>query len=140
MNNNFLTFIKENKNIKKAAILVAVGIILIFISSSLGGETAEKTSELTLDEYKARLEEDIASICSDVDGVGKCRVFITLERGEQNTYKGSSVIETKPPKVLGVTVVCRGADSDCVRGELTDMLTALFDIGANRVAILKLNS
>lgn len=140
MNNNFLTFIKKNKNIKKAAILIAVGIILIFISSSFGGETVEKTSELTLDEYKARLEEDIASICSDVDGVGKCRVFITLERGEQNSYKGSSVIETKPPKVLGVTVVCRGADSDCVRGELTDMLTALFDIGANRVAILKLNS
>ena len=120
--------------------LIAVGIILIFISSSFGSQKTEKTNEITLDEYKERLEEDIASICSDVSGVGKCRVFITLERGEQNSYKGSSVIETKPPKVLGVTVVCRGADSDLVRGELTDMLTALFDIGANRVAILKLNS
>ena len=141
MNGSFIAFIKENKNFRKAAALIAVGIILIFISSSFGNQKADnKTDEITLDEYKERLEEDISSICSDVSGVGKCRVFITLERGEQNTYKGSSVIETKPPKVLGVTVVCRGADSDYVRSELTDMLTALFDIGANRVAILKLNS
>lgn len=141
MNGSIIAFIKESKNFRKAAVLIAVGIILIFISSSFGNQKADnETDEITLDEYKERLEEDIASICSDVSGVGKCRVFITLERGEQNVYKGSSVIETKPPRVLGVTVVCRGANSDYVRAELTDMLTALFDIGANRVAILKLNS
>ena len=140
MNGSFINYVKENKNFRRAAVLIAVGIILIFISSSFGNQKAEKTSEITLDEYKERLEEDIASICSDVSGVGKCRVFITLERGAQNSYKGTSVIETKPPKVLGVTVVCRGADSDLVQSELTNMLTALFDIGANRVAILKLNS
>ena len=120
--------------------MIALGIILIFISSSFAKSEDKGSGEITLDEYKDRLEEEIASICSDVDGVGKCRVFITLERGEQNVYKGTSVIETKPPKVLGVTVICRGANSDTVRAELTDMLTALFDIGSNRVAILKLNS
>ncbi len=120
--------------------MIAIGIILIFVSSSFGKSEDKSADGITLDEYKIRLEEEIASICSDVSGVGKCRVFITLERGEQNVYKGSSVIETKPPKVLGVTVVCRGADSDYVRAELTDMITALFDIGSNRVAILKLNS
>jgi stage III sporulation protein AG len=55
-------------------------------------------------------------------------------------YKGSSVVERKPPKVKGVTIACRGADSDGVRSQLTEMMTALFDIGSNRVAILKLNS
>lgn len=140
MSNNFFTFIKVNKNLKKALVMIAVGIILIFISSSFGNSEKKSAEGITLDEYKIRLESEIASICSDVSGVGKCRVIITLERGEQNVYKGSSVIETKPPKVLGVSVVCRGADSDYVRAELTDMLTALFDIGSNRVAILKLNS
>lgn len=140
MNANFFTFIKENKNFRRAAIMIALGIILIFISSSFAKSEDKGSGEITLDEYKERLEDEIASICSDVDGVGKCRVFITLERGEQNVYKGTSVIETKPPRVLGVTVICRGANSDTVRAELTDMLTALFDIGSNRVAILKLNS
>jgi hypothetical protein len=120
--------------------MILLGIILIFVSSSFEKKEKDSQDGIALDEYKLRLENEIASICSDVFGVGKCRVFITLERGEQNVYKGSSVIETKPPKVLGVTVVCRGADSDYVRAELTDMLTALFDVGSNRVAILKLNS
>lgn len=135
-----MTFIKGNKSFLKIGILIIVGIVLILASSkSTGKESAEK-QEMTLDVYKENLENEVADLCRDVEGVGKCRVFITLERGEQNSYKGSMIMETKPPKVLGVTVVCRGADSDTVKSELTKMLTALFDIGANRIAILKLNS
>ena len=95
---------------------------------------------MTLDEYREQLESEVAALCSSVSGVGKCRVFITFERGAASTYRGSSVIETKPPLVLGVSVVCSGGDSDRVRSELTDMLTALFSIGSNRVSVLKLNS
>ena len=118
--------------------MLSIGILLIVISSFGRGDVKESEAE-SLSEYKKRLEGEIASLCSDVDGVGKCKVFITFERGEQNTYKGSLVTESKPPKILGVTVICRGAGSDEVRRELTEMLTALFDIGSNRVAVLKLN-
>ena len=123
------------------ALLILLGLILILSSSFSEDAKNENRNEIvTLDEYKERLEEEIRELCSSVDGVGKCRVTVTFERGEQNVYKGSSVIETKPPKVQGISVVCRGADSDRVRIELTELLTALFDIGSNRVAILKLNS
>lgn len=141
MDSGFITYIRNNKKVWRIAALIAVGIFLIAISSSVGNKKEEsKSSEMTLEEYKESLEAELVSLCSDIDGVGKCRVFITFERGELNTYKGSSVIETKPPRVLGVTVVCRGADSDYVKAELIDMITALFDIGSNRVAVLKLNS
>lgn len=122
--------------------LLLLGIILIFSSSfaSDSGNQTGESREMSLDEYKESLEKQVASLCSAVDGVGECRVFITLERGAQNVYKGSSVIETKPPRVLGVSVICKGAESDLTRQRLTEMLTALFDIGSNRVAILKLNS
>ena len=123
------------------ALLILLGLILILSSSFSEDAKNENRNEIiTLDEYKQRLEEEIRELCSSVDGVGKCRVTVTFERGEQNVYKGSSVIETKPPKVQGISVVCRGADSDRVRIQLTELLTALFDIGSNRVAILKLNS
>ena len=119
-----------------------LGIFLVIISSSVGRGDSKSTSEqaLTLEEYKAQLEGEIESLCSDVAGVGRCRVFITFERGAQNSYKGSAVTETKPPKVMGVTVICKGGDSDSVKRELSEMICALFDIGYNRVAILKLNS
>lgn len=122
-------------------LFIALGIALILLSSSFGAEPKEKSQSeaLTLEEYKEKLEGELTALCSDVSGVGKCKVFVTFERGEQNTYKSGVIIESKPPKVLGVTVICRGADSDYVKRELTDMITALFDIGSNRVAVLKLN-
>ena len=139
MNNGFFSFIKDNKRIFKIGVFILIGLVLIFSAQHTSAKKTE-SGEMTLDEYRASLEEQLCELCRSVEGVGKCRVFITLERGEQNSYKGSQLMETKPPRVLGVTVVCRGADSDYVRSELTEMLCALFDIGANRVAVLKLNS
>ncbi len=130
------SFLKKNW---KLSLIVLVGIFLVVISS-VGGTNTKQKEEITLDEYRTELEGRVGAMCSSVSGVGKCKVLITFERGEQSTYKGSALLEVKPPRVLGVTVVCRGAESDRVRADLTEMLSALFDIGANRIAILKLNS
>ena len=121
------------------ALFALVGIFFVVVSTS-SGSSKPSDGELSLDEYKERLEAEIESLCSDIEGVGRCRVFITFERGVQDTYKGSTVIESKPPRVLGVTVVCRGGDSDAVKSSVAEMICALFDIGYNRVAVLKLNS
>lgn len=140
LDSGFKTFLQSNKKLWRVWLFIGVGVALILISSAFGENASKKSDDVvTLDEYKEKLEGELTSLCSQVSGVGKCKVFITFERGVQNTYKGSVVIESKPPKVLGVTVICRGADSDYVQKELTEMITALFDIGANRVAILKLN-
>jgi stage III sporulation protein AG len=141
LDSGFLGFLKGKKKTVVTALLILLGLILILSSSfSEDAKNENRNETITLDEYKERLEEEIRELCSSVDGVGKCRVTVTFERGEQNVYKGSSVIETKPPRVQGISVVCRGGDSDSVRIQLTELLTALFDIGSNRVAILKLNS
>lgn len=138
MNKGFVEFLKGNKKARVFLLLLAIGIILI-LASSTSTEKRDIKGE-SLDEYRERLETELAEVCSDVEGVGKCKVFITFERGAQSTYKGSVLLETKPPKVLGVTVVCKGADSDYVKQELVTMLSALFNIGTNRIAVLKLNS
>ena len=134
-------FFKGNKGAFRVGLLILIGILMIFFSaSSCQGGTEEDSSVTSLDEYKEKTEGELESLCHSVAGVGRCRVYLTLARGEKNTYKGTSVIETKPPEVLGVTVVCDGGDKDGVKLALVDMLTALFNIGSNRVAVLKLNS
>ena len=135
----FKSALKNKKRLRTAILLCALGIMLIAFSAatSSGGESAGGE---TLEEYKKTLEAELCELCTSVRGVGKCKVMVTFERGEENTYKGSTLIESKPPRVMGVSVVCRGADSDSVRRELTDMLSALFDIGSNRISVLKLNS
>jgi len=130
-----LTKLKENW---RAVLIISVGAVLILLSF-IPSSKEDSADSMSLEEYRTMLEERVAATCSSVEGVGKCKVFITFERGAQSSYKGTSLLEVKPPKVLGVSVVCRGADSDTVRRELTAMLCALFDVGANRIAILKLN-
>ena len=125
----------SKKRLAAIALAFLLGILLIMLP--LFGGKEEERSDDTLSGYKLELEEEVASLASAVKGVGKCRVLITFERGAQNTYKGGELVETRPPLVLGVTVVCDGADSDLVRARLTEMLTALFGIPSSRVAVLK---
>lgn len=135
MVNGFFNYLKDKRRLVLVAVLIAAGFLLILIPLSGNEEITPETDSLS--EYKAGLEQELAQVASSVKGVGKCRVLITFERGEQNTYRGSELIESKPPLVLGVTVVCTGADRDSVRAELTEMMTALFNIPSTRVAILK---
>ena len=133
-------YIAANKKTVLLFTLFLFGILMLTFSSSFFSQKSEAKDVTELAEYKKNLEEELVQICSSVRGVGKCRVMVTFERGEENVYKGSVLIESRPPKVMGVTVVCKGADSDAVRSEITDMMMALFDIGANRVSVLKFNS
>ena len=136
----FISKIKSYKNNKKLSaviLLAAIGIMLVAISGATKAESDVSTSSLA--QYKAQLESELQNMCQSVKGVGKCRVMITFERGEENTYKGSSLVESKPPRVMGVSVICKGADSIEVTHALVDMITALFDIGSNRISVLKLN-
>ena len=119
---------------------VAVGALLLFIPIGEASNENSADSDLELSEYKARLEDELADTCSSVEGVGKCRVMITFERGVENVYKGSQLIESTPPRVLGVTVVCEGGASPTVKVTLAEMIAALFGIGKNRIAVLEMKN
>ena len=132
---SFREVFAKNKKILIIAVLLVMG---LFFSISFGGEGG--TAEVqTLDGYKEKMEEELKKLCSSIEGVGKCTVTVSFSKGEESTYKSGKLVETKPPKVLGVAVACRGAESARVRQSLTELFTSLFDIPTNRVAILKLN-
>ena len=130
-------FIIQNKFWILIAVAFFCGVFLLSFPSRQQ-DTAESESS-ALEEYKAELEDQLTQLCSSVEGVGKCKVMVTFSKGEENTYKGSAIVQTKPAVVLGVTVVCEGGSSKSVSAEITRMMCALFDIGANRVAVLKLS-
>lgn len=123
----------------RVALLIFVFIIGVGIVFGSGGEDKESVKEKSLEEYKSELEAELSELCSSVRGVGKCKVSVSFSRGAENSYKGSMLVETKPPEVLGVIIVCKGADSDAVRRDLTELITSLYAIPSSRVAILKLN-
>lgn len=107
---SFLSFIKKQDS--KFIILLAGVLVLAILFIPSSNKNVEE--EEPVDEA-ARLEE----LCSKIDGVGECRVMVTYRDGE----------------VYAVAVVCRGADSPRVRERLTELITSIYGIGANRVSI-----
>ncbi len=133
---DLLRFLKKHP--KYICALLCLAALLLLFSLGQNSKTPESTSENSLSAYKAELEAELSKMCSSIKGVGKCYVYVTFEKGAENSYKGGVLVESKPPKVLGVSIVCKGGDSASVRRELTELFTSVFDIGSNRVKISKL--
>lgn len=123
---------------KKTVIIIGLVVFGLLLSLSFGDGREKSEEPETLLEYKAMLEAELEKLCSSIDGVGKCSVTLSFSKGAESSYKSGKLTETKPPKILGVAVACRGADSTRVRQSLSELFTSLFDIPSNRVAILKL--
>ena len=112
---SFLDFIRSSDKAPRLALLVVVGVFLILIGS-VNIKTNTRGEE-------RRVEE----MCSMIEGVGDCRVMMTYRDtdGEAQVY--------------AVTILCEGAESVCVREDLTEMVCSLYGIGHNRVEIFLLN-
>lgn len=135
--NSFLAYLKQAKGIRRPILLLLIGALFLILASRMGATDAavDPSGASALE----RMEEEVAALCSSVRGVGDCVVMLTFARGEESVYQGTRVVSVSPPRVSAVSVVCEGGDSPSVKSELTAMLTSLFDIGANRVTILKLS-
>ena len=121
MNKRFFRFIKDKKDITGVALVVALGLILIFLGGK--GDTPALESD-------GDLEEKISTACSGVEGVGECEVFLYFAPTDA---KGGE-------EVVSVIVVCEGADSVEVKLRLTNMLSSFFGIGTNRIRIEKMKN
>ncbi len=137
----FIKFIKDKRNLL-LLVLAAVGFIVLF-ASAIGRDSGKDTDEGMPDglaKYKSTLESELSQLCSRVSGAGRCVVTVSFSEGERLEYKGSTLVGRKPPTVEGVTVLASGGGSDSVRREISELISALYGIGHNRICVLKLSS
>lgn len=116
-------FIKKRKRLILICAALVLGIILIAASTA-----PDASSDTDTDAVEEKLEK----MCTSLEGVGSCRVMVTYKQVEKRY--GQSEVRI----VESVAVVCKGADRAGVRRELTEMLSALFGIGTNRIHISKM--
>ena len=116
-------FIKKRKRLILICAALALGIILIAASVTPAAHSDTDTDAV---------EEKLEKMCTSLEGVGSCRVMVTYKQVEKRY--GQSEVRI----VESVAVVCKGADRAGVRRELTEMLSALFGIGTNRIHISKM--
>ena len=130
-------------------------------------KSTEQMPQNAYAEYIDDLEEKTGEMISAIDGVGACRVMITLcdtnervyaQNSEQADRDGSFsksdeyvlydgqegetplLIEQVFPKVQGIIVVCEGADNQVVRENVINSLTSLYHLSSSRISVAKMKS
>lgn len=163
------TLLKEPLGRRKAFVLLAaLGVVLVLLSGTAGGSSkssSETTTTQEYDTYVADLEERLQKTVASMDGVGSCKVMITLEKSGENIYATNSeskrdadsssnkedyvlydrdsgecplLVSAYLPNVQGVAVVCTGGDDPAVQEKITATVASLFGIPTNRISVSKL--
>ncbi len=162
-------FKKKDLRNKILIAAAALGVILILLSElNFSSPKAEKSIESgDYAEYVSTLNDELTGVISSIDGVGECRVMITLKNTKESVYAENSdssnsessnsqnneyviynsengdsplLLKEEMPQVAGVAVVCTGGDSEAVREKIIDCVCALFNISSSRVSVAKLNT
>lgn len=159
-------FNTSDKKIKLAVIIGLIGILLLGMSEAIPKNKSENKSEkVSYAAYTSELEEKTKEIISSIDGVGECKVMITLKNTNENIfaknnqentngsnysteseyvlYNGENgeepvLIKEYFPEVKGVVVVCGGADDVTVRENVINCVSSLYAIPSTKISVSKL--
>ncbi len=103
------------KSPKTLMILGITGILLIFLSTFFGGEKQDETEknirEMSVEEYRIGLQDDIKEMVTSITGSRKVTVVVTLESGIRYSYA-----DTREETVSGKTE----SDSESKGSELKE--------------------
>lgn len=159
--NKFLQRFQGSKGRVSLAVWVGAAAMLLLWLSALLPQTSSpaaasaSTKELTAQQYKAQLEEQLESLISQMNGAGRTTVMVTLETGEETIYAtdtqagelqqqethvllqdGTALAETTClPQLRGVAVLCEGGGDVRVAARITQLLRSLLDLPANRICV-----
>lgn len=131
-----------------------VGLALLLVGNLPHGADAAYDAQSDpaayIDLYTTALEQKIAALCAEVEGVGNVRVAVSLDSGYRRVYaqqeesyilvsSGTSRdaihLTDQPPAISGVGIVCTGGNDPRVRSRLVGLLCAAFDLGAHQIYI-----
>lgn len=134
--------LKTDKAVKAVLIAGAALIIMLALGGLFGGKTVKNTDKAVnnaaeLEKYEHGLEERLAAILSDIDGVGKAKVMVTLDTSGRTEYGKNCdmLISVTAPAVRGVIVVCDGGDSITVREKVTGAVSGVFGINTLHISV-----
>jgi len=147
------------------ALIIIIGLIFLLIPS--GKQDQEQTPTVpTATADETPLQEQLEAVLSQVQGAGRVEVMLTVSEGERIVYQANTFSTTSdssseirheiitvsdaqraqegliqqinPPTYLGAIVICEGADSPTVRLALTEAISKVTGLGADRISVLKM--
>lgn len=151
---------EKNRKFKKeyviAAVLFAAVVAIAFFSlnDNASGETKSETEH-----YVCALEDKLEKAISEIDGIKKVRVVISVSGAVEKLYQtdeksvtenGKTTVTTstvfsggkplqigeKYPEITGILVVVNGVNDVTSKMNVLDAVTAVFDISCDKIRII----
>lgn len=110
-----LDWVKTNKKIIIAVVLIAVLIAIVYFMNS--GTKAKSGAEFNTE--KSATEIKLTAILSSIEGVGDADVMITEDEGG----------------IMGVVIVCTGANNIMTRNNILNAVSTALNIDKKIIAI-----
>lgn len=112
-----IEFFKRNKKLLTICICL-FALVLIAVAIKLS------TSDVTSGTSKTQTETKLAAVLERMDGVGEVNVMVT---------------ENDDGEILGVVVVCEGADNIMTRNDILNAVSTALNVERNMVAVYAMN-
>ena len=158
----------EKQRVNLLVLLGLAGMVLLCLSEWIPGagsgqvlepEVGISTASAREEDYARALEEKLSDTLRCIDGVGRCKVMVTLSTSEQTVYaqdveqngeetrkehvvlgQDALVEGVLAPDIQGVAVVCDGGNRTAVQYAVTQSVSALTGVGANRITVNQMAS
>lgn len=162
--------LNSDKKVKIFVIIGILGIALILLSEAIphtntDGSNKTQIQETSYSDYITSLEKETQNIIGSINGVGKCKVMLTLKDTNESVYAKNSdeksddgsysksyeyvlydgqdgetpvLIKQYFPQIQGVVIVCDGADNTVVREHVINSVSSLFNIPTSRISVSKI--
>jgi stage III sporulation protein AG len=154
------------KDCRYALLVVALGAFLLLLPTAGGKEDGQESGrEVSSDTFDLEaFEAQLSELLSRIEGAGETRVLLTVDSGSRQVLAqdvdresggGSSVttitigrgsgtqevvpLQTLAPNFRGALVVCPGGGDPQVKLKLTQAVSALTGLGADRISICQGN-
>lgn len=154
------------KKYKYVVLILAIGLVLMLIPENKTQTITEKQFTAETQNTVISLDIQLSNILSQISGVGKTDVLLTIGSGETVLYQidenlsnseGTNSIQKDtvtitdgnhnqngliqqiiPPTYQGAIIVCQGADSPTVRLSVIDAVSKVTGLGTDRITVLKM--
>lgn len=162
----------RDKLIKIIVIAGVVAIIGIMLSENIFSSSQKKSEDKNTDsisraEYEEETEKRLCEVLSEIDGIGSCKVMVTLDTSSESVYSSDSESSSKDengavssdeksshvivdndgeeallekeiqPKIRGVIVVCSGADNVYVQQAVTECIEAGLGVSSANISVVR---
>lgn len=155
---------KWSQKYRYPLVIVLIGLVFLAFPARKNMQSAAETP--TTEAKKPDLSQQLAQILSQIDGVGKVNVMLTVAEGEKIYYQKDEDItngdtsssirqetilvndgnrnqqalisQIMAPKYQGAIIVCQGGDIPAVRWAIVEAVSKTTGLGADQISVLKM--